>query len=212
MLSSRGCQTMSPNLGKELSCRPGIGSRCPSQRGCWLCWASTGEKDCASCLQVKAMQGAASPDEVMTLSRGYFSDYIVLFHFNLFSCLSKLKSWRWWIEDVSQSAAWLSGCCCSAVRDTEEDVHPQWNVGREVLRSPNAISCPISHSPRSLGEDCLFSIPADDSKTQAIFCWRGLSVVNHSMVCFCHLLRPGTKFCLLLHHSHFLRFNGAVQI
>lgn len=58
------------------------------------------------------------------------------------------------MEDVSQSAAWLSGCCCSAVCDTKESVPPQWNVGSELLRSPNAISCPISHSPHSLGEDC----------------------------------------------------------
>lgn len=70
---------------------------------------------------------------------------------------------------MSQAAAGLSGCC-SAVCDTKEDVHPQWNAGSEVLRSPNAISCPISHSLRSLGEDCLFSIPAADSKTQEILC------------------------------------------
>lgn len=89
-----------------------------------------------------------------------------------------------------QSCVWHKGGCSSSVE-----------LASEVLRSPNAISCPISHSPHSLGEDCLSSIPADDSKTQEIFCWRGLCVLNHFMVCFCHLQRPGTKFCLLLHHQ-----------
>lgn len=49
---------------------------------------------------------------------------------------------------MSQSAAWLSGCCCSAVCDTKEDVHPQWNAGSEVLRSGmlSAAQSPIPHS------------------------------------------------------------------
>lgn len=72
-----------------------------------------------------------------------------------------------------QCCVWHKGGCSSSVECK------QW--GAEIS---DAISCPIFHSPHSLGGDCLFSIPADDSKAQEMFCWRGLSVLNHFMVCF----------------------------
>lgn len=103
------------------------------------------------------MQGAGLLDEVMTLLCSHFSDYVVIFHFNLFFLSLRVEV----VETMDGGHAVVSyltigslavGSCCSAVCDTAEDVNRlvwRWYVGSRVLRSSNTIGCPVSCSPGS---------------------------------------------------------------
>ena len=68
------------------------------------------------------MQGAGLLDEVMTLLCSYFSEYIVISHFNLFSCLCELDRGHVFVCYLTTGSLAVVSCC-DAVCDTAEDVN-----------------------------------------------------------------------------------------